>query len=122
MLRGRLTELEIAMKRTYATVLVGFTMMGCASAITLDYGPEATRFDYTEPEASGLIGVRPFPNTGDICQVIGENDLTVELLDDAAILVGCPKHEGGAIGDRLREGGQVVGHAKHWTLISTPTH
>lgn len=109
------------MKRICATALVGLTMMGCASPMTLDYGSEPTRFGYTEPGASGLIGVRPFPNPDDVCQVIGESDLTSELLDDAAILVGCPKHERGAIGDRLREGGQVVGQAKHWTLISIPT-
>jgi hypothetical protein len=116
-----LIKLGFTMKRIYVAVFTGLTMMGCTSPMTLDYGSEPTRFGYTEPEASGLIGVRPYPNPDDVCMVIGENALTVELLDDAAILVGCPKHERGAIGDRLRDGGQVVGQAKHWTLISIPT-
>ena len=32
---------------------------------------------YTPPDASGLVSVRPFPGPADICQVIGENDLTM---------------------------------------------
>jgi len=90
---------------------------GCA---TLDYGPEPTTQAYTEPSASGLFAVRPYPNADDVCQVIGENDLTRDLLDDSAILIGCPKHEKGAIMQRVGEGGTIAAHAKHWTLISVP--
>ena len=93
---------------------------GCVSAASLDYGPEPTRFKYTEPERSGLVAVRPFPNPEDVCQVIGENPLTTNLLDDSAILIGCPKYESGAIADRITDGGRVVAHAKHWTLLSMP--
>ena len=86
----------------------------------LGYGPEPTLFRYTPPEDSGLIGVRPYPSPQDVCMVIGENDATRELLDDAALLIGCPKHEFGAIADRVGEGALVVGHAKHWSLFSLP--
>ncbi len=68
----------------------------------LDFGPEPTTTDYTPPEQSGLVAVRPYPNPGDVCQVIGENDVTRDLLDDASLLIGCPKHESGAILDRCR--------------------
>ena len=37
--------------------------------------------DYSSPEASGLIGVRPYPGPNDVCQVIGENELTNQYLD-----------------------------------------
>ncbi len=95
-------------------------LTGCVSIAPLGYGAEPTRFTYSEPKQSGLIAVRPFPGPEDVCQVIGENLVTSPLLDDSAILIGCPKHETGAISDRLADGGQIVAHAKHWTLISMP--
>ena len=82
--------------------------------------PKVTLHPDTAPAQSGLVAVRPYPLPSDVCQVIGENDLTNRYLDDTAILVGCPKDEGRAIQDRLTEGGQIVGQAKHWTLISIP--
>ncbi|MEO1536393.1 MAG: hypothetical protein AAFR73_01580 [Pseudomonadota bacterium] len=76
---------------------------------------------YTPPEASGLVGVRPYPIAADVCQVIGENDLTRDFLDDNALLVGCPRHETGAIADRQREGGVIVGQQGSWVLLNVPT-
>ncbi|MCY4172538.1 MAG: hypothetical protein OXF25_00360 [Cyanobacteria bacterium MAG CAR3_bin_5] len=69
---------------------------------------------------SCLHSVRPYPNTDDVCQVIGENDITVEYLDDAALLIGCPYHETGAIGDRLAEGAQQLDQIGSWVLLSVP--
>ncbi len=76
--------------------------------------------EYTPPEASGLLSARPFPGPLDVCKVIGENDLTRDYLDDSATLVGCPVGETGAIRDRRREGGEVVGQVGAWVLISVP--
>jgi hypothetical protein len=75
---------------------------------------------YSPPEDSGLVGVRPFPGEADVCQVIGENDLTNQFLDDSATLVGCPSAETGAIADRLAEGGRKVGEVGTWVLLSVP--
>ncbi len=75
---------------------------------------------FSPPEESGLVGVRPFPAEGDVCQVIGENDLTNQFLDDSATLVGCPKTETGAISDRKAEGGREVGAVGKWVLLSVP--
>ncbi len=75
---------------------------------------------YTAPEASGLVGVRPFPTEGDVCQVIGENDLTNAYLDDSATLVGCPQTEAGAIADRVATGGRQVDVIGDWVLLSVP--
>ena len=112
-------------KSINVAVLLGLLTPGCSSTPTpdrgpLDYGPEATTTRYTKAEASGLIGIRPYPNPDDVCLVIGENATTRELLDDSALLIGCPKHERGAIEDRKREGANIVAHAKHWTLLSAP--
>lgn len=107
------------MKCTLAVVPFSILVSACAMH-DLNHGPEPTTTAYTDPKKSGLIAVRPYPNPGDVCQVIAKNDLTSTFLDDNAILIGCPKHEKGAIADRLREGGIAVGHAKHWTLISIP--
>jgi len=72
------------------------------------------------PDDSGLIGVRPYPQPGDVCKVIGEHALTNRYLDHTALLVGCPADASGAIADRLAEGGRTVAQAGHWTLISIP--
>ena len=74
--------------------------------------------DYSSPEASGLIGVRPYPGPNDVCQVIGENELTNQYLDHTEILVGCPIGESGAIKDRNNEGGTIVDLVGQWVLIS----
>lgn len=108
------------MKFPTLILCVALASAGCVSITSLDYGSEPTRSTYSAPERSGLIAVRPFPNPDDVCQVIGENLLTANLLDDSAILIGCPKHEDVAIANRINDGGQVVAHAKHWTLISMP--
>jgi len=89
-------------------------------AIDPDDPAQPTRLDYTPPEASGLIGVRPYPQPDDVCMVIGENALTNRFLDDSRLLIGCPKHERGALADRRREGAEIVAHARHWTLLSVP--
>lgn len=75
---------------------------------------------YSPPEASGLVAVRPFPAPGNVCQVIGENALTVDYLDDSATLIGCPRSETGAIADRKAEGAVQVGRAGEWVLLSVP--
>ncbi len=94
-----------------------------ASLAACDMAPnpaEDTSAAYTPPEASGLVGVRPYPTENDVCQVIGENDLTNEFLDDTATLVGCPYYETDAIAD-LRDGGGVsVGRIGDWALLSVP--
>lgn len=104
----------------YLVTVMAFGLAGCMSPQTLGYGPEPTTPLYTSPADSGLLGGRPYPNPKDVCRVIGENEATQNLLDDSALLIGCPKNETGAIADRLREGATVVGHAKHWTLLSVP--
>ncbi|MCH2164918.1 MAG: hypothetical protein MK098_09735 [Marinovum sp.] len=76
--------------------------------------------EYSPPEDSGLIGVRPIPTAGDVCQIIGENELTAEYLDDSATLIGCPNHERGAIADRKRGGAVEVGTVGRWVLLSQP--
>lgn len=83
----------------------------------LGYGPHATTLRYTEPSASGLKAVRPYPNPDDVCQVIGKNRVTADIMADGQTLIACPKHEQGAIADRKREGATLVAHAKHWTLL-----
>lgn len=113
--RGILVKLKLAM------VSAALVVSACAAALDLNYGPEPTTFSYTEPRASGLVGIRPFPNPDDVCMVIGENALTSDLLDDSALLIGCPKHEKGAIADRKAEGAREVGNARHWMLLGVPT-
>lgn len=82
--------------------------------------PDPGTVEYTPPEASGLVSGPPYPGPLDVCKVIGENDATREFLDHTATLVGCPVGETGAIRDRQREGGEIVGQQGAWVLISIP--
>jgi hypothetical protein len=75
---------------------------------------------YTPPEDSGLVSIRPYPETNDVCQVLGESTATEEYLDHSAILIGCPNNEVGAIRGRQSEGAKIVGRVNSWTLLQTP--
>ena len=96
------------------------TLAALAACATAPDPAEDTSAAYTPPEASGLKAVRPYPTANDVCQVIGENDLTNEFLDDSATLIGCPYYETGAIADRRNEGAMMIGRIGDWTLLSVP--
>lgn len=102
------------------TILVTSTLALAGCAPNMDFGANPTTFDYTEPSASGLSSVRPYPNPDDVCQVIRENEAIREPINNGTFLIACPKHERGAIRDRLNEGAEVIGHAKHWTVLAVP--
>lgn len=87
----------------------------CPVSVPVTSGPV-----YTPPEASGLVGVRPFPKPNDVCQVIGENAQTAEYLDHTRLLIGCPVHEMGAIGDRMADGAERLTQIGDWVLLSLP--
>ena len=93
------------------------TLAGCL-APNLDFGPEPTKFDYSEPIRSGLSSVKPYPSPDDICQVIREHSAIREPVNDGSFLIACPKHERGAIMGRLEEGAKIIAHARHWTILS----
>lgn len=93
-----------------ATTSLAF-LLGCAAE------PEAI---YTPPEASGLVAVRAYPGPVDVCQVIGENALTADLLDHTQLLIGCPTHETGAIADRQSEGAVPLEVVGAWQLLAVP--
>lgn len=82
--------------------------------------PLATDHFYLPAKTIGLIEVRRYPTSEDVCIVVGENDLTRDYLDHTATLIGCPVHEAGAVQDRVKEGGQRVGDVSGWILISMP--
>lgn len=93
----------------------------CAVA-ACELTPQTSRIDrsYNEARKSGLVAVRPYPTPADVCQVIGENALTVDYLDHTATFVGCPAHETGAIAARKAEGAEQVDHIGAWVLLSVP--
>ncbi len=62
-----------------------------------------------------------YPKAGDPCRRLGESALTVNLLDDSAILVGCPGAPADSAAAALvTAGGKVVGEAQGVTMISIP--
>ncbi len=107
------------MKFSLTTLVIStLALAGCAT--NMDFGAAPTTSEYTEPSASGLSSVRPYPNPDDVCQVIRENKAIRETVNNGTLLIACPKHERGAIRDRLNDGAEIIGHAKHWTVLATP--
>lgn len=103
------------MKRFIATMPLAMIFV-CCSAL------ESWSTEYTTPEFSGLIGIRPFPTHADVCQVLGENSLTSVYMTKADLLIACPVHERGAIEDRLAEGAVRLGQVGSWVLLSIPLY
>ena len=101
------------MKPIFA-ILPFLSLIACSDTTT----PEEELFE--DIEKSGLIGVRPYPTENDVCEVVGENERTIEFLDDSATLIACPLLEADAIADRQSEGGQVIRVEGNWLLISMP--
>ena len=81
------------------------------------YDATPTTYEYTKAINSGLRTIAPFPNPDDVCRSVDETSVPAELVKDGKMLIACPKHEMGALGDRIRQGARVVAHAKHWTLL-----
>jgi hypothetical protein len=92
--------------------------LGACVPLKTDYVSTPTTASYTEAQISGLSAKQPYPNPDDICQIIRENDAIREPVDDGSFLIACPKHERGALSDRKKEGAKVIGHAKHWTILT----
>ncbi|MEE3361694.1 MAG: hypothetical protein VX248_17225 [Pseudomonadota bacterium] len=110
------------MFRDFAFVTLSALTLSACMGPNLTYGPEATTTNYTDPHASGLSAVRPFPTPADVCQVVREHEAIREPATDGSFLVACPKHERGALENRVAEGGTIIGHAKHWTILAYPQH
>lgn len=98
-------------------LLPALVIAGCVGP-SLDFSSEPTTLSYTEPSASGLRAIRPYPNPDDVCQVIRENEAIREPVNNGTFLIACPKHERGAIQDRLNEGAEILGHSRHWTILT----
>ena len=82
-----------------------------------EYTNEPTTHSYTDAIDSGLRILKLYPNPDDVCGVVDKTSLPTELAAKYGQLIACPKHEKGALGDRIREGAIVVAHAKHWTVL-----
>lgn len=94
-----------------------FAIVGLSALVGLS-ACHAIAPGYTAPEKDGLIAVRPYPGPNDVCRIIGESPQTVDLLDDAALLVGCPLNEAGAIKDMQLAGGVPIRAEGRWMLFS----
>ena len=82
-----------------------------------EYTNQPTTHGYTNAIDFGLRILKPYPNPDDVCGVVDETSLPTELAAKYGQLIACPKHEKGALSDRIREGAIVVAHAKHWNVL-----
>ena len=106
-------------------------LMSCGPS-PADTAKPASQNDSSEPVASATTTVFAwpaafavmgdgYPKAGDPCRRLGESAITVNYLDDSAMLVGCP----GAASDPaaaalIAAGGRVAGAAEGVTMISIP--
>ncbi|WP_162946907.1 hypothetical protein [Ruegeria sp. EL01] len=97
--------------------MIGIAASACRPENVLGYESEPTTQGYTEPFVSGLKVGDPYPTQEEVCVRIKKNNATSDLVEAGYFLIGCPKHEKGAIEDRMSEGAKVVAHSKHWTLL-----
>ena len=65
--------------------------------------------------------MRAYPTDSDVCNVIGESDLTRKFLDHTTILIGCPVSETAAIDDHLASGATQNDTIDGWVLLSVPS-
>jgi hypothetical protein len=111
--------------------MAGFKRLAMAGLAVLGLAAcqkAAPAADTSEPEAPATTAtIWPaslnvlgdgYPAAGDICRRIGESLATADLLDDSAILVGCPTNEPEAI---AAIGGRQISAVDGITLISVPT-
>lgn len=97
----------------------GFTaVLLTAGCVTLDHPSQPTQSTYSEIELSGLHDLAPYPNDDDVCVSLKPTKPLEPYQQEGRILIACPKHEKGALQDRRSEGGRIVGHAKHWSVLS----
>ena len=76
---------------------------------------------YTKPERSGLRALAQFPREDSVCIYLDSSARTKPFESEDTLLIACPKHERGAIGDNIAQvEAKVVANAKHWTLLSVP--
>jgi hypothetical protein len=90
------------------------------SIALLSFAPAMAEDAYIPPEDSGLIGIEAYPDENGACERIGENDRTVDYMDDTAKLVGCLKTDTESQAARLAEGGTQVAEIGDWVLFSIP--
>lgn len=71
----------------------------------------------TSLPVSGLQTTGPFPGPNHVCRAVLPSAETLRLTTERNNLIACPSHERGAIADRERDGFNVVGPVRTWTLM-----
>ena len=107
--------------RKIASISCLLMVTGCAKLEPGSVVDQPATYSYTNPEDSGLKAGLPFPGPGDVCVSLRKNSMTKPFETESHFLIACPKHETGAIGDRIsQQQAAVVGNAKHWVVLSVP--
>lgn len=97
---------------------LGLLFSACATIEPGSVAGEPVTYSYTEPRVSGLNASYPYPGPGDVCVSLNSNTLTKPFEEENHFLIACPKHEMGAIEDRMtQQNASVVGNGKHWVVM-----
>ncbi|MGB1235343.1 MAG: hypothetical protein ACPG5U_06405 [Planktomarina sp.] len=86
--------------------------------VAADLPGEPSIARYTDATLSGLKPGRPFPFSADVCVRLLDNATIVPFKAEGSFLIGCPKHERGALADRIRDGAKVVANTRHWVVLN----
>lgn len=111
-------------------------MLGALAALALaaclqrpSAAPDAWTSETQEPATTVIVWPAGFvvigdgyPKAGDPCRRLGESSLTVDYLDDSAILVGCAGADGDEAAKAVTKttGGQLLGRVNGVALLTIP--
>lgn len=106
----------------YFLVVGSFAIVSACNSIeydqgAFDYDATPTAYKYSDALDSGLKTLAPYPNADDVCRIVDETSVPNVLVKQGKSLIACPKHEFGALEDRIKEGAAVIAHAKHWSVL-----
>lgn len=114
--------------------LAGLLLMSCGQPDAPETAAAPTIAKAAPADAPSLESAAPawpaglrvmgdgFPEPGSPCRRLGETDLTVNYLDDSAVLVGCPGGPDSSAAQAIvgTRKGRVVGSLAGVTLLSIP--
>ena len=104
------------MKRLFMLPIMAL-IASCANIEAGSKADEPTTSNYTEPSVSGLSFSDHYPTSNDVCVILKNTSFTEPFVKEGYFLMACPKHEKGAISDRMHERAVVVANTKHWAVL-----
>ena len=76
--------------------------------------------NYAKLYFAGLCTLRGYPTRSDVCKSLKVTANISKYKRKGFRLIACPRHERGAVRDRVKEGALVVGRGGKWSVLRIP--